>query len=252
MEYRNVAEGDSPVFEVEDINWYEISPVAHGSRGLRRQRLSGMTSKTVNTVLHGVRIYEPMRRLLAGRVDFNQFIDLVGESYQKNILDEIYACFTGITADDLGDPVYYPTAGTYNEDDLLDIIAHVEASTGRQATLMGTAKALRNLAPSIQGYDSRSDIYNRGFYGRFFGTPTMVIPQRHKIGSTEFIFSDNTIYVNAADTKPIKFVYEGNSIIKLTDPMDNADMTQEYEFYSAYGLAYVSAGATGLGIYEFT
>lgn len=162
VDFRNVAAGDAPVFEVEDVNWFEISPVAHGSRGLRRQRLGGYTSKTVPTMLHGVRIYEPMRRLLAGRVDFNKFIDDVGRSYAQNILNEIYDCFSGVTAEDLSDAVYFPVAGTYDEDALLDIVAHVQAASGKEAVILGTAKALRNLAPSIHGYDSRSDLYNMG------------------------------------------------------------------------------------------
>jgi len=52
------------------------------------------------------------------------------------------------------------------------------------------------------------------------------LPQRHKIGTNNFIFNDD-LHIIGADDKPIKFVYEGNSIIKLTDAMDNADMTQE-------------------------
>lgn len=73
------------------------------------------------------------------------------------------------------------------------------------------------------------------------------MPQRHKVGTTEFIFPDNVLHVVATDSKPIKMVYEGNSIIKLTDPMDNADMTQEYEFYDAYGIGIVAAGNEGIG-----
>ncbi len=61
----------------------------------------------------------------------------------------------------------FPTAGAYDEEELLDLIAHVEADChGKPATIIGTKKAVRNLAPSIQGTDSKSDLYNLGYYGQ--------------------------------------------------------------------------------------
>lgn len=252
VEYRNVAAGDSPVFEVEDANWYEVSNIAHGVRGLRRQRLHGVTTTTVNPEMHGIRIYEPLRMLLAGRVDFNKFIDDVGKSYQQGVMNDIYTCFSGVTAEDIGGTSFFPAAGTYDEEQLLDVIAHVEATSGKDAIVVGTSKALRKLAPSIQGVESKSDLYKTGYYGNFYGHATVALPQRHKVGTTDFIFPDDTIHVIATESKPIKFVTEGSSIIKLTDAMDNADMTQEYEFYDAYGLAFVTGGNDGIGRYQFT
>ena len=40
----------------------------------------------------------------------------------------------------------------------------------------------------------------------------------------------------AGDDKPIKFVYEGDSIVLMGDPMQNADFTQEYLYGEKYGL----------------
>lgn len=162
IEFRNVAEGDSPVFEVDDVDWYEVSRVAHGSRGLRRQRLGGHKTVTLNTELRGIRIYEPMRRLLANRVDFNQFINRIGESWRQNVLNDCYTCWAGLTAEDLDGSAFFPAAGTYDEDVVLDVVEHVEAASGKNAVIFGTGKAIRNLAPSIQGTDSKSDLYNMG------------------------------------------------------------------------------------------
>jgi len=161
VDFRNVAEGDEGTFEVEDVDWFEISEVAHGSRGLRRQRLGGKDIVTVPTKLHGVRIYEPLRRLLAKRTDFNQFITRVSESYRQNILNDIYTFYAGLTDEQLGG-TYYSTAGSYDEAATLEMVEHVEAASGKSPIIMGTAKALRNLAPAIQGVESKSDLYNLG------------------------------------------------------------------------------------------
>lgn len=252
VDFRNVAEGDEPTFVVEDVNWYDVSTVAPGVRGLRRQRLGGASTKTIHTEMHGVRIYEPLRRLLAGRVDFNEFINRVGESYRQKVLNDIYTCWAGLTSDDLDGTAFFPAAGSYDEGTVLDVIQHVEAASGKQAIIMGTMKALRNLAPSIQGLEYKSDMYNMGYAGKFFGTPVIKTPQRHKIGTHDFIFPDDTLHIIATDSKPIKMVYEGNSIIKLTDALDNADMTQEYEFYDMYGMGVVTSCNDGIGRIQFS
>ena len=60
------------------------------------------------------------------------------------------------------------------------------------------------------------------------------------------------LHIVGTDSKPIKMVYEGNSIFKLTDALDNADMTQEYEFYDMYGLGIVTAANDGIGRIELS
>ena len=222
VDFRNVAEGDKNLFLVEDSNLFIVADAADGTQGIRRQRLSGISEVSIPTSLKVVKIYEELNRVLSGRVDFNDFINKV------------------------------PAAGAYDEDELLDLIAHVEAAAnGKPATIIGTKKAVRNLAPSIQGTDSERDIYNLGYYGMFYGTPVVVTPQRHKVGSTEFTLADDILTIIAGDDKPIKCVYEGNPIVLMGDPMSNGDLTQEYLYGEKYGMGIVLAGGNaGIGRYE--
>ena len=252
VEFRNVAEGDSPVFTVADNNLFVIAEAADGTQGVRRQRLSGVTETTIPTTLKVARIYEEMNRVLSGRVDFNEMINKVAESINQKLLNDIYTLWTSATANQLGGTTYFPTAGAYDEDTLLDLISHVEAAAGgKPATIIGTKKAVRNLAPSVQGTDSERDIYNLGYYGKFYGTSVMVTPQRHKFGSTDFTLDDDILTIIAGDDKPIKCVYEGNPIVLMGDPMSNGDLTQEYLYGEKYGMGIVLAGGNaGIGRYE--
>ncbi len=252
VDFRNVAEGDKNIFVVEDSNLFVVAEAADGTQGIRRQRLGGTSEVSIPTSLKVVKIYDEMNRVLSGRVDFNTFINKVAESFRQQLLNDIYTLWSGATATDFGGVTYFPTAGAYDEDELLDLIAHVEAAAnGRTATIIGTKKAVRNLAPSIQGNDSESDIYNLGYYGKFYGTPVMVTPQRHKIGSTEFTLDDNILTIIAGDDKPIKCVYEGNPIVLMGDPMTTGDLTQEYLYGEKYGMGIVLAGGNaGIGRYE--
>lgn len=252
VEYRNVAEGDQEVFYVEDDTAFIVGEAADGTQSVRRQRLNGYTKLVIPTTMHMVRIYEELNRVLAGRVDFNAMVTKVAEAFERKILEDIYALWISATADQFGGTTYFPTAGTYDEDALLDLIAHVEAAAGgKTATIIGTKKALRNLKESLMSDTARDEFHDMGYVGKFWGTPVVAIPQRHKVGSTEFIMRDDVITIIAGDDKPIKFVYEGSPIVLMGNPTDNADLTQEYLYGVKYGTGIVLAGGnTGIGRYE--
>lgn len=252
VDFRNVAEGDSNVFNVKDSNLFVISEAADGTQGIRRQRLGGSTDVVINTSLRVVKIYEELNRVLSGRIDFNELINKVSESFRQQLLNDVYSLWSGATANDLGGTTYFPTAGSYDEDALLDLISHVEAAAGgKTATIVGTKKAVRNLVPPVQGADSHSDIYNLGYYGKFYGSPVIVTPQRHKVGTTDFVMADDVINIIAGDDKPIKCVYEGDPIIIMGDATSNGDLTHEYLYGEKYGMGIVLAGGnSGIGRYE--
>ena len=79
------------------------------------------------------------------------------------------------------------------------------------------------------------------------------MPQRHVVGTTNFVFPDNVLTIVAGEDRPIKFVYEGDPIVSMRDPLENADLTQEYLYGSRYGLGLVLAGGNqGIGRYQTT
>ncbi len=237
VDFRNVAEGDKNIFEVEDSNLFVVADIANGTQGIRRQRLGGVSETSISTTMKSVKIYEELSRVLSGRVDFNHFINKVSESFKQRLLNDIYSLWSTATAQDLGGVTYFPAAGAYDEDTLLDLIAHVEAAAGgKTATIIGTKKAVRNLDLTPLGDKAKDDLYNMGYGGKFYGTSVAITPQRHKIGTTEFVLPDDTLTIIAGDEKPIKCVYEGNPLVSMGDPMSNADLTQEYLYAEAYGL----------------
>ena len=95
VDFRNIAAGDQNVFEVEDVDLFSVDEIADGTQALRRQRLGGVSTVTITTKRHGVKIYEELNRMLAGQVDFNKMIAKVAESYRKALLYEIYDLWMG-------------------------------------------------------------------------------------------------------------------------------------------------------------
>lgn len=255
VDSRNLALGDKNKFIVDDDVLFTVADTAEGTQAVRRQRLGGAREIEIPTTLKTVRIYEELNRVLAGRVDFNDMIRRVGESFKRQILNDIYSVWANMTAAEMGGVTYFPTAGAYSEAALLELIAHVEAAAdGKQAMIIGTKKALRNLSanmtPAYIGETVKNDMYNAGFLGTFFGSPVLAVPQRHQVGNTNFILDDNMITVIATDEKPIKLVNEGDSLIITGDPFNNMDLTQEYFAAQRWGLGIVMPNNHGIGRYE--
>ena len=259
VDFRNPKLGDEQDFLVEDSTLFFVSEAAEGTQGIRRQRIDGYTTVTIPTTLKVVKIYDELNRVLAGQIDFNKMIDRVAMSMKQRLLNDSYDLWINATAADLGGSAYFPVAGNYDEDTLLETVAHVEAAAGgRPATILGTARALRHLVPAngALSNEAKNDLYQDGFYGFFYGTKMVKLPQRHKINSTEFVFDDNTkdtLIIVAGDEKPIKCVREGDPLIIQGDPLNRADLTVEYLLGDRYGMGLVLAGGNaGIGKYVIT
>lgn len=252
VDMRNVPDGDQNLFIVEDNDLYVVDDAAQGTLGIRRQRLGNAKEVPIPTKFKFVRIYEELNRILAGRVDFNVFIDKVIRSFRMQMLNDVYSLWATAAAGDIGGNTYYPTAGSYNEATLLDLIEHVEAAAGgKTATIVGTKAALRNLVPSIISDIQKDDLYTMGYTGKFYGSPVVAIPQRHKAGTNTFVFDDKKLTIIAGDDKPLKVVIEGDPLAITKDPFSNADLTNEFYYGEKYGCGLVLAGANaGLGIYD--
>lgn len=251
VEYKNVALGDKAVFEVEDADLFLVAKAASGTQAIRRQRLSGYNEVPVDTSVHVVRIYEELDRILAGRVDFNHMIDLVARSFKQCILEDIFTLWgTVATANNST----YVVSGSYSEDDLLELIEHVEAAAGgKTATIVGTKAAIRKAKESIQSDGAKEELHSMGYYGTFYGTPVIALPQRHKAGTTTFVFPDNVLTIVAGADKPIKFVYEGDPYMIRRDASENMDLTEEFFYSEKYGIAIaVANGIGGFGRYTIT
>nr|DAG24722.1 MAG TPA: capsid protein [Bacteriophage sp.] len=236
VEDRNMALGDSNKFHIERECLFAVADIAEGTQGVRRQRIEAGQDITVNTQLRAIKIYEELNRVLAGRIDFNKFVDLVGKSFTKQELDATYDAFVGMFKK-LKAP--YTETGSFDEDKLLDLIDHVEASTGETAVIVGTRKALRKIKTAIVSDSAKEEMYAMGHFGRFNGTELVAVKQRHKSGSDDFILDDNVLYVFAGDTKPIKRVTEGDVTMLMGTPMTNADMSQEFLMMKRTGIAVI-------------
>jgi len=248
VEMRNLKLGDTNLFKIKDNGTFVVADIAEGTQGVRRQRIFGGQTVAVETQLKAIKIYEELNRVLAGRVDFNELIDTVVKSFNIKINTDMYNAVVG-GFDGLVAP--YKEAGSFSEDKLMTLIDHVEAATGKVAVILGSKQAVRKIT-NITGADANSakeDLYNLGYFGKFHTTPIIAMNNAHKRGSTDFILN-NDLYIIAGDDKFIKFVHEGDSLIIPGNPLDNADLSQEYLLAQRYGLKTIFAEQ--FGVYQLS
>lgn len=235
VDYRNLAEGDQNRFWTEDNSDLIVAKIADGSTSIRRQRLNVGQYINIDTEMHAIKVYEELNRLLAGRVDFNTLVDRLTRSYTRDMRNQILAAFEGVTTTTTGLNATYVKTGTFSAATLRELIDHVEASTGEKATILGTKAGLGKIVDSdanavaLTAASAKEDLYNLGYFGKFYATPMVSMRQVHKPGTDAFAINDNKIYVMAGNDKPIKFVREGEGLMVATDAFNNADLTQELE-----------------------
>lgn len=227
VEFRNKALGDQDSFIVKENGLFTVADIAEGTQGIRRQRVVGGETIYVTPQLKAIKIYEELNLLLANRIDMNELIDRVSQSFIVKTNNDIYTAFAG-TYSKLVAP--YQVTGSFDADKLATLIDHVEAASGMTAYVLGSKQAVRKIT-GIKGAEANSAkeaLYNVGYYGNFGVNPVIAMQNGHKVGTSDFILNGTDLHVVAGDDKFIKHVTEGDTLIIPGNAMTNADLSQEF------------------------
>lgn len=246
VEYKNIKDGDVNEFHTEGKLYFVVADAAAGIKGVRRQRLDGMQTVSVQTSVKIIRVYEELNRLLAGRVTFDTFVQAVADAFKQKMLADAYAAISTITANTAGMEADLVVSGTYSEDDLNDLCDKVEARTGYTPVIYGTKAALRKVTTAVVSDQAKEDVYGMGYYGKFNGVPMVALRQSYKPGTSTFNIDNNKLYILAGNSQPIKFVNEGEGLLIEQEPTANADLTQEYVYGQTYGVGVIVSEQFGV------
>lgn len=246
IDWQSYAEGDAGEWEIKkgDEKFY-ISRIAEGTQGLRRQRLYGGQKIKIEPVLHGVKVYEELRRIASGRVDFGHLIDVAIDSFaQERIMDAYKA--TKAIFDGIQNGSKYYASGSFSEATLVNLIDYVEAKTGLKASILGSKQAVRKIT-GVKGENwqgALEQLFKMGYYGDFYTTPIYVMD--NVLDASDNFIIPNDLYIIAGDEKFLKGVEEGTTLIIPGNPLDNADLSQEWLMAQRYGIEAVVAARCGV------
>ena len=247
VEYHNAALGDEVDFLVENRDVLIAADATYGTDGIRRQRLGGADRVNIPTNFKIIKAYDEWKRFMAGRITLDELTREVVKGMVASVRNDIMTVFAGINQEQLG-AKFYPTKGTYDEKKLLELIQRVEAANaGAKVTIVGTKMALSNVKMAETSNEAKANLYESGYYGRFYGTPMMYTPQRLKQGTDDFLLDDNKIYILVAGQKPIKVLNIGEGYLSYEGfPQQKADHTHTVWYGQEFGVGLILSGKMGL------
>ena len=241
---QNVGIGERPSFRVDDPSLFRIARIAGGNNDLRRQKILNRRFE-VETDYFGAKIYAELEQFQAGLVDFTAMVNRLTLSFANDLGARIYEAvansYSALNST-------YGVTGTYNEDELFEMIQHVEAKSGKKAVVYGTRKALRKVSKDLIMSDSMKEEMNTvGYIGTVGGTDLMLLPQAHKVGTDEFFVDDNMLRVVPSSEKIVKVVVEGEAtMIEVADAGARNDQQMEYLIQKKMGVGAMQSAVYGI------
>lgn len=229
--------GDKPVFEdFEDPARFNISVISEANNDLIAQRVwKGRSLQTVSTEWKGAKIHTELLDVLLGRTDWASMVENIRASYESHIRLDVYNKFVA-TYPTISAP--YSVTGSVTVNALSELIAHVEAATGRGAVIVGTKTALGKVPVEHLTEKAKESKNTIGYYGSFQQTPMKVLRQGYKEFTTDWALDNNKLIVLPdAEVKPVKVLLEGDTIIMEKGPENFLDERIEYMFKKKTGVA---------------
>ncbi|WP_252225056.1 MULTISPECIES: hypothetical protein [unclassified Clostridium] len=231
VEERNIAWGDKQEFEIENDAYLTVGEISGNNWNMDRQRIDKGAVFPVKTSAFYIKIYEYFKRFMTGRMDWAELAIKVDKAIAKHKSQFVAKVFKSAVD---GLPTNFSYTGSYNKVEIQKVINHVAgANEGQTLTLVGTKGALNKLQDLTDvkiSNEMANELHDVGFLRRWSGYNCVELPTSFEANSiSNFIFDNDTIYILASDTKPVKIVNEGEVIVAETDDItSNQDMTKDF------------------------
>lgn len=248
-EVRNVGWGDNLKFTIPNPNLFVVSKIANGIRKGEPQRLYN-SELTLTPVPHDVTIQEDFYRVLAGKVNFGEWITRLGQSVETQISTDVYNAFynsyTNLNAS-------FKEAA-FASDAFVKLAQRVEASNrGARVGVFGTRIALSKVVPNANftnfGAGAGEEYIRMGFLGNYMGQNLYMLDQRIKPNDSAYSFAiadDSLYFVSLGADRPVKIGFEGTPIINQTQIGQNADNTLDYSYQQFWDTAIATSAKFGV------
>lgn len=218
-----------------------------------RQKLRGQQHISIPTEWNYVHVYAELWDFLVGNIKFEDFAYAIVRSYNWHDEQAIAKCFENST--NLLD-AEYTYIGTYNKDLIMQKIALIETVTGGMPTILGTRTALAQLTDNLPiqyfSWKMADRLSETGELPPWFGYQLQVLPYTAIInadGRPELVDNSKKLWIipkNIIDSKPIKKLVRGTSLIKETrQEQENQDMTLALQVQKSEGLGLILSDIFG-------
>lgn len=237
--------GDTKNFEIESTELFKVGISAQGTQDVRRQEIYNK-NVTVDTDRLTVKVYSEIDMFISGRINFPRMVEKVNKSFDNKVATIISdALYNAYTKDARLVAPYKQNGTTIPEEALMELVQHVEAETGSEVAIMGTAKALSKIPNAQPSEVAKREKELLGFYGTFRSRAMVEIPQVHKNGTDSFAIQDDFLLVIPVSDKPVKVVYEGQATVYDGEAKDSTSEQIEFFYGRKVGVMVLTASKYG-------
>jgi hypothetical protein len=246
-EYHQVGYGDTAVFRVDSNELFVVSDLAEGIRRGGLQKVYN-DEFTVNPEPVHIGAFVDWYKLVCGMEDLGDFGARITRSFENYIYIKVVAQVASAVA---GLPTgYTATFSTLNWANLAQIVS--AANSGVRPIALGTVPALAKVLPETIGlqYGLGQDWIKEGHLNRYVGVdllPLMNVINPSTVNSNPtLILPDSTIYmISAPLTKPVKIVFEGQTVNVEEDPSTTPDKSYNMDISFRMGVKIVLGAKFG-------
>ena len=248
MDVHQIGWGDTARFVVSSNDLFRVNEIAEGvNRGVLQPIYNNEFTVDCGpiTISTSVDFY----LVAAGNFDWGNFGMRAGLSFNGYImLKGIAALATAITNQNGAYTQAGIAANTWTA-----LSQKVQAANGGRAPyVIGTLSDLGQAVPTTVGlqYGLGEEVAKEGYLDRYLGARLIPFDQfivPGTVNSTADLgIADGKLYFIASDYKPVKVVYEGNSVVIEEDPMNTTDKTYGITVTYRVGVAAVVGSKIGV------
>lgn len=245
VDFKTAVLGQKNAYYVKNDCILTVSKIAPGHHNIKRQRLAGGSTRTVETAHYGAKVYMEMSRFLQGVEDWSELVNAITRAFTLYVNTMLHEAIMSAPTQ-LPVPTKWNVAGQAtpaNKARLKRLISDVQLATGSKAMIIGTEVALSSLTGfgdvAWASDEAKSDIYKMGRLGTFEGTSLVELPQAFAPNDVEnYLESDDKLLILPENVgKMVAFWYEGaEEILEKSEAGENGDDTKDYEFKVCMGL----------------
>ena len=251
VDNRNLKRGDKNEFWTDQEVILSAVKVSGDHHDYTVQRLGAGEATSATISKYGIAVGADVSLYLAGRLDWNKFVQQTADAFVRKIKNDCYAAVmnAGTTLPSMFKGTGALSSATKETFDQL--IEDVSTANGNcPVYIMGTNTALKklNALADVQwaDQDAKKAMSHTGRLGDYEGTSLLEIPQRFAVGFVDLpenqkrlIASNQLLIMPAIEDKFVKLVDEGETEINEVGVGEKAvrmDDTQVYEVQRGFGV----------------
>lgn len=246
-EVRTVGYGDTPEFNIESNEIFQVNKSAEGVSFGGEQKKYRFT-KTVKTENLNVTFSTDWYQVAAGKEDFGLNFFRAAQGFANYFTVEAYNKLYAMASQV---PASYRFTGLTTENIDMAVMAVQSANGGTQPSIIGTLPALREVLPDndFLKVGVSEEWVKMGYVGQHAGTPLVkvdniinpvTINTNQNAGAPAFLFRNNVVFILPfIGRKPVKTVFEGELFTISRNAIETDDKTERASLTYKAGVDFI-------------